>query len=157
MKKWIAITGISLAFLAACDDAKKEAAEAAAASASAATAEAEKAAADASKKAAEEAEKAFGEKKVAVVKGLQSQVDAFDRKLAYLKDKAGKLKAAPKKAADTALEAVEKARADVTTSLKDVDGAGADTLTTLTEKVSASLGAAQKAMDSLETAVTGKK
>jgi hypothetical protein len=41
--------------------------------------------------------------------------------------------------------------------MKEVDGAGADALTTLTEQVSASLAAAHKVMDSLETAVTGKK
>src|SRR5689334_9109819 len=95
MNKWTVVSTLCMALvLAACDDGKKaqEAAAAAEASASAAKADAEKAAAEATKKAADEAAKAFADKKAGIVKGLQGQVDAFDRKFTYLKEKAEKLK-----------------------------------------------------------------
>ncbi|MGE5783801.1 MAG: hypothetical protein ACM3ZE_04390, partial [Myxococcales bacterium] len=117
---------------------------------------AEKQAEEAAQKAKEEAAKAFAEKKAGIVKGLQGQSDAIDRKFVYLKDKASKLKGTAKTKADGALTAVDNARAQLSASLSEAQTATDATLVSLSEKVTSDLKTAQKSLDQFETAVTGK-
>lgn len=155
MSHWLRIATVFMAFVVAGCDSGKKAEEAAAAAASAKMA-AEKQAEEAAQKAKEEAAKEFAEKKASIVKGLQSQSDAIDRKFAYLKDKATKLKGAAKTKADTALTGVENARAQLSASLQEAQAATETTITPLSEKVTTGLKTAQKSLEDFETTVTGK-
>lgn len=155
MSNWLRIATVFLAFVVVSCDSGKKAEEAAAAAASAKM-EAERQAEEVANKAKEEAAKLFAEKKVGIIKDLQSQSDAIDRKFTYLKDKATKLKGPAKTKADAALVAVDNARAQLSASLQDAQTATETTLSSLTEKITSGLKTTQKSLDEFETAVTGK-
>jgi hypothetical protein len=83
-------------------------------------------------------------------------VTAFEQRIEQLKHKADKLKGPKKQKADVALEALNRVKDALTTSLKAVDAATDATLMDLTQKVSANIEVVKTALDEFESAVQGK-
>jgi len=158
MVKWM--VPVMLLALAGCDGAKKaeEAKKAAEAQVAAAAATAKAAADAAAAKAKEEAQKAFQGQKTELSKQLTDGIEALDRKVTFLKEKAAKLPPALKKKADAALAAFDTAKAAVTGLQAQIDGAvDAAGLTDLAGKLTAALADAGKALDGAEAAIMPAK
>lgn len=158
MVKWM--VPVMLLALAGCDGAKKaeEAKKAAEAQAAAAAASAKAAAEAAAAKAKEEAQKVFDGQKSELSKKLTEGVEALDRKVAFLKEKAAKLPPAAKKKAEAALAAYDTAKAAVVALQAQIDSAvDAAGLTGVADKLTAALADAGKALDGAEAAIMPAK
>ncbi|HEY6561831.1 MAG TPA: hypothetical protein VI072_31390 [Polyangiaceae bacterium] len=143
---------------AGCKNEKAEEAKAAAEQAAASATAAAAAAQEAEAKAKEEAANALSSKKDELKAQLTSGVDAYDRKIAYLKDKANKLPGAAKKKADEAFAAYDKSKTAATALLTNIDSAtDASALPELATKIGDALKDAGNAVDSAEAAAIPKK
>lgn len=98
------------------------AADQAAAAANEAAEKAKQAAAEAKAQLEQAATKQLGEKKDALKKELQGGIDAFERKVAYLKEKAAKLPKAAQKKADEAFAAYDSAKTSPSALVSSIDG-----------------------------------
>ena len=88
---------------------------------------------------------------------LQKDIDAADRKLAYLKGKSATVTGAAKKNADAAMAETEKRREAVRAGMKKLEtdtGAAWDATKAATAQAVTSLN---QSVEALETAITGKK
>jgi len=128
--------------------------EKAAQQAAAAAREAEQTAASA-KQAQEAAEKATRER-TAVKEAMKKDVDAVDRKLTYLRERAGKLTGAAKTAAQKAMHDTDAKREAVQNDLKKLDPAAAADWDTVRASFDRDVAALKASMDAFERSVTGK-
>ncbi len=163
---WLAVLTVSLSFTG-CNEAEKKAAEAKAlaekqtteAKASADKQLAElKAAAEKQKAAAEQqAAEAMGAQKGELLKRVGEGVEAMDRKVAFLKEKAAKLPAGAQAKATAALAAFDTAKASVI-ALKDQLAGATDpaAVTELSGKATSTLADAQTALDAAESSIMKK-
>jgi uncharacterized iron-regulated protein len=104
------------------------------------------------------AEKLVTEKKDSLKKELQSGLEAFDRKVTYLKEKAEKLPKAAKKKADEAFGAYDKAKATAEGLLPSIDAlADLPGAADITAKISAALQEAGAKVSEAEALALPKK
>lgn len=111
--------------------------------------EADEKTAVAQKEAADKAIAANAEVRMA----LQKDIDAADRKLTYLKEKAAKATGAMKKNADAAAAEVDKRREAVKTNMASLEAATGDAWTTAKGQVEADIAALNKSVETLETSL----
>ena len=129
------------------DEAKKEADQAAKSAK-----EADDKAAAAKKEADDKAAKANAETKTK----LQKELDAADRKAAYLKEKASKATGATKKNVDAAVAEVDRRDATAKASIAKLDPANTTAWDPQKTAVESDIAALNKAVDSVETTLKAK-
>lgn len=155
--------GIATTPLVACkkreDKAQEEAAKAKKeADEKAAQAERERKEADAkAAAAAAEAEKKAAEANAEVVKNLQKDVDAADRKITDLKEREAKATGATKKNAEAAAAEVDKRREAVKTSLTALQNATGAAWAGARTQAESDLAALNKAIDNFDDTLKAKK
>lgn len=164
---WMAGLALALSLALAGCDAEKKAAEAKAlaekqaaetkAAAEKQAADAKAAAEKAAAEAAEKAKAAIAAPKTELLKKLAEGVEAMDRKVDFLKQKAAKLPAPLKLKADAALATFDAAKSTVMGLKAQIEGAGDQAaLTDVTTRTTSALGDAQKALDAAEAVIMKK-
>jgi hypothetical protein len=169
IRRTLTLVAVALSLsLTACDQAEKKAAEAKAmadkqaaeakAAADKAAAEAKAAADKAAAEAAAKATELLATQKTEWAKKIDDGIEAMDRKLTFLKEKAAKLPAPAKAKATAALAAFDTAKATVV-GLKEQLAALSDPngLADLAAKVGTALADAQKSLDDAEASIMKKK